>query len=462
MSPAPANPSPACATSIRYDNLDRLLEEVPAVTITDLDDAKLRTLRLALNRLAEDSRWDRDEIALEFSDILAIDSAIDLEISGFEMGEIDTLLKGNDEEDDCLDPDCSSPCVSKKGDLWLLDDHRLFCGDAAELHRQFRLVIGSQWYQALFPFLRWAKETGLELVTIQGGSRYATSIGGTLTGRGADLIIIDDPLNANEALSESARKRVIEWYTGSLVSRLNDKERGTIIAIMQRLHEDDLAGHVLRQGGWVHLNLPAIACEDEIVPLGAGKVHRRQPGDPLHPERESIETLLKIKEEVGGLLFSAQYLQQAIPVEGNLIHRSWFRTYEELPSPDCSTRIVQSWDVALMTGQGNDYSVCTTWHIRKGDVFLAHVYRGRLAYPDLRRKVIALAAERGAATVLIENVGPGMSLLQDLWSDMPPWMTRPSESSRKAVRRTGSSRNLQRLRPAMFTCPRMPPGSLIF
>ena len=103
---------------------------MPAVTITDLDDAKLRTLRLALNRLAEDSRWDRDEIALEFSDILAIDSAIDLEISGFEMGEIDTLLKGNDEEDDCLDPDCSSPCVSTKGDLWLLDDHRLFCGDA--------------------------------------------------------------------------------------------------------------------------------------------------------------------------------------------------------------------------------------------------------------------------------------------------------------------------------------------
>jgi DNA modification methylase len=127
---------------------------VPAVTITDLDDAKLRTLRLALNRLAEDSRWDRDEIALEFSDILAIDSAIDLEISGFEMGEIDTLLKGNDEEDDCLDPDCSSPCVSKKGDLWLLDDHRLFCGDALAPD-SFPMLLGEDRAQLVFTDPPW-------------------------------------------------------------------------------------------------------------------------------------------------------------------------------------------------------------------------------------------------------------------------------------------------------------------
>src|SRR2546423_9204423 len=112
------------------------------------------------------------------------------------------------------------------------------------------MVIAASWYAEVFPELRFAKETGLELVTSQGGSRYATSVGGTLIGRGADLIIVDDPLNANEAQSETARKRVIDWYGGSLVSRLNDKERGAIIAVMQRLHEDDLAGHLLRQGGW--------------------------------------------------------------------------------------------------------------------------------------------------------------------------------------------------------------------
>src|SRR5258708_22430401 len=85
--------------------------------------------------------------------------------------------------------------------------------------------------RVVFPTLRWAKETGLELITTQGGSRYATSVGGTLTGRGADLIIVDDPLNANEVHSEPARKRVIDWYGGALVSRLNNKQTGSIVAV---------------------------------------------------------------------------------------------------------------------------------------------------------------------------------------------------------------------------------------
>ncbi|GAA0003920.1 hypothetical protein [Bradyrhizobium diazoefficiens] len=95
---------------------------------------------------------------------------------------------------------------------------------SAELHRQFRMVIESLWYQELFPAMRPAKDTGTELVTTAGGSRYATTVGGTLTGRGADFIIIDDPLKAEEALSEPGRNRVTDWFGGTLVSRLNDKE----------------------------------------------------------------------------------------------------------------------------------------------------------------------------------------------------------------------------------------------
>src|SRR5215475_12367107 len=121
---------------------------------------------------------------------------------------------------------------------------------AGELHRQFRMVIESPWYRALFPAMRPARDTGTELVTTAGGSRYATSVGGTLTGRGADLIIVDDPHKAEEASSEPARRRVIDWYAGTLVSRLNDKEKDPIVVVMQRLHEDDLAGHLIGQGGW--------------------------------------------------------------------------------------------------------------------------------------------------------------------------------------------------------------------
>lgn len=295
---------------------------------------------------------------------------------------------------------------------------------AAELHRQFRMVIDSEWYRSLFPAMRPARDAGLELVTTAGGGRYATSIGGTLTGRGADLIVIDDPLKAEEAASEAARKRVIDWYGGTLVSRLNDKRSGPIVVVMQRLHEDDLAGHLLAQGGWEHLDLPSIATDNAEIALGGGRTMHRRTGEILHPEREGKEALERIKEEIGGLMFSAQYQQRPIPLEGNLIHRDWFRTYDQLPlMPEA--RSVQSWDIAMATGASNDYSVCTTWRRIKSDYYLIDAFRGRLKYPDLRRKVASLADKHRANTILIENAGPGMALLQDLHRDLPPGMVRP-------------------------------------
>ncbi len=326
-----------------------------------------------------------------------------------------------------------SICVSVAYVAWLLghDPARRvivvsYSGEfAAELHRQFRMVVESDWYRQLFPATRWAKETGSDLVTTHGGGRLATSVGGTLTGRGADLVIIDDPLNATEALSEPARKRVVEWYGGTLVSRLNNKETGAIIAVMQRLHEDDLAGHLLRQSGWMHLNLPAIAITQEEIPLGKGKLHLRQIGDVLHPERESRAALEAINAEIGSLLYSAQYQQQPVPLEGNLIRRTWFRRYDLLPHSSFRKKIVQSWDVAMLTGSQHDYSVCTTWMVQNNDYYLVHVNRCRVEYPDLRRLVIAMAKEHKATTVLIEDAGPGLQLVQDLRLAMPSGMTRP-------------------------------------
>jgi len=296
---------------------------------------------------------------------------------------------------------------------------------AAELHRQFRMVIDAPWYRCLFPAMQVVKDTGTELVTSAGGSRYATSVGGTLTGRGADLIIVDDPLKAEEAMSESARRRVIDWFGGTLVSRLNDKERGPIIVIMQRLHEDDLAGHLLEHGNWQHLDLPAIAIEDGTILIGPDKPFVRRVGDVLHPERESHAALDRIKAEIGSLRFSAQYQQRPVPVAGNLIKRDWFRFYNEAPEPGPGDRIVQSWDIATMIGETNDYSVCTTWRMVKSDYYLLDVFRGRLSYPDLRRKVVALCARYNADTIVIEDAGPGMQLLQDLHHDLPAGMPRP-------------------------------------
>ena len=110
-------------------------------------------------------------------------------------------------------------------------------------------------------------------MTTARGSRLATSVGGTLTGRGGNLLIIDDPLKPQDAQSESARECLKQWYANTLLSRLDHKSEGSIIIVMQRLHPDDLVGHVLEQGGWTHLNLPAIAEEECIISLGRHRCH---------------------------------------------------------------------------------------------------------------------------------------------------------------------------------------------
>jgi predicted phage terminase large subunit-like protein len=125
------------------------------------------------------------------------------------------------------------------------------------------------------------------------------------------------------------------------------------------------------------------------------------------------------------LQVSAQYQQRPVPIEGNLIRREWFRYYDRLPDQDPPGRIVQSWDIAMMTGDANDYSVCTTWRMIRKDFYLVDVFRGRHQYPELRRKIASLAARHNAQIILIENAGPGMALLQDLWRDRPQGMPRP-------------------------------------
>lgn len=117
--------------------------------------------------------------------------------------------------------------------------------------RDCRAIMQSRWYQEIFSTRLSTSRAALqELVTTRGGFRLATSIGGMLTGRGADMITIDDPLKPTDAISDTRSVAVNEWYDGILYSRLNDKTKGAIIVLMQRLHEDDLVGHVLTQEGW--------------------------------------------------------------------------------------------------------------------------------------------------------------------------------------------------------------------
>ena len=151
--------------------------------------------------------------------------------------------------------------------------------------------MSARWYQSIFPTRLVSPRASLqELVTTRGGFRMATSVGGVLTGCGADFILIDDPMKPSDAMSESRRAGVNDWFDNTLYSRLNEKNKGAIVIVMQRLHEDDLVGHVLKQEGWEVISLPAIAEVDEryvvTTPFGERAFSRRA-GEALHPERAS-------------------------------------------------------------------------------------------------------------------------------------------------------------------------------
>lgn len=166
----------------------------------------------------------------------------------------------------------------------------------------FRLLVNHPIYQASFPAMRLARDTDREIVTTQRGKRIATSIDGTLTGLGGNLIVIDDPLKLSDAMSEAVRARVIDWYRSTLLSRADDKKAARIVLVMQRVHQDDLAGYLQEQGGFEVLNLPAIAQREETYFLGDGRTYDRQKGELLHPEHEPAHALAELKREMGSLL----------------------------------------------------------------------------------------------------------------------------------------------------------------
>jgi predicted phage terminase large subunit-like protein len=292
---------------------------------------------------------------------------------------------------------------------------------AEKFARDCRGLMQSAMYRRTFPGARLdaRKSAAADFETTMGGFRLTTSVGGTLTGRGGSYIVIDDPLKGTDAASEAARKNVWEWFGNTVASRLDNKSEGVIILVTQRMHMDDLPGRLLQMGGWSHLNLPAIAQEEMVIEKGFGENHTFHKGEALHPAIESLEHLERQRQALGPFNFSAQYLQDPVPEQGNIIRPDWFRRYVELPQRSGVWRIVQSWDIALGIGDKNDYSVCTTWLIIGREYYLIDVMRVRREFPDLRRTIIDHAANRSAGTVLLEKDGLGLALYTDLSRNGP-------------------------------------------
>lgn len=277
-----------------------------------------------------------------------------------------------------------------------------------------KTIMQSPFYRRLFPdtVLNPRKVSAHEIGTLQKGNRLSTSVGGTLTGLGADIIILDDMMKVGEANSAAVRRTAIEWLNFSLMTRLNNQTTGAIILVMQRLHVDDLVGHLLERGGWEVFSLPLIAEEDGRYRLGSGGIHRRRQGDILHPGLMDAQSIADLRLSQGAAGFSAQYQQRPIPAEGNMIQRQWLQTYHTLP--DTFDQIIQSWDLASGVEATNDYSVGTTWGIKDARYFLLDVFRRKLPFPALVRAVIEQRNRFSAHRVLIERAGVGLAMIQQL------------------------------------------------
>ncbi len=305
-----------------------------------------------------------------------------------------------------LDPSRRIICVSYSADL------------SKKHSNDFRAVLESAWYRSTFPTTRIGpyKNSETEIELSARGFRLATSVGGTLTGRGGDILIIDDPVKPDDALSEAKRNAANLWFTNTLLSRLDDKRTGAIVVVMQRVHLDDLCGHVLGLSDeWEVLCLPAIAENDAEIPIGGGRFYSRSAGEALSPQREPLMVLEALKRQIGSDAFSAQYQQAPTPPGGAMVKRQWIKRYTELPPKADQFLTLQSWDTASKGGPGNDWSVGTTWIVtRDKRWYLVDVWRARVDYPGLKANVRRLAQQWRAKRVLVEDAVAGTALVQEL------------------------------------------------
>lgn len=284
-----------------------------------------------------------------------------------------------------------------------------------------RLLLEHEEYAQLFPGTVIAKDQNekSKFQTTKRGHRIATSVdGGFATGDGGNFLIADDPANPKKAASELERNTINEWLDQTWSSRLNDPDTGREIMVMQRLHMDDPTGHIVDES-WEHLVLPLEAEKKTVITFPrSGRIIERQEGELLHPERLNAEHVAAIKERLGSYGFSSQYQQRPSPVGGGIVKIKWFRRFGEPPAPEAISKIWISIDTATKDKEVNDPTGVEVWAETKEGYHLIEWISERLLYPDLKRKIIAVANKYNNYDVpmelLIEDKGNGSALIADL------------------------------------------------
>lgn len=279
-----------------------------------------------------------------------------------------------------------------------------------------RRIIESPWYQRTWGDavrIEDDQNQKAEYQNTQGGMMVATSVGGSITGKGGDRIVIDDQMNPEKAESEVEREAAIDHYQKTLSTRLDDKKLGAIVIIEQRTHRLDLSGTVLAEGNWTHVKIPAEAPKLTVVefPLSKTQILRKE-GDVLCAEREGVEQLQRQKKVMGTRAYEAQYQQEPQAEDSGHFLPEWWQYYKLLPLGEYIS--VWSWDTAMEEGQENDYSVGILLRHGAPGTFVERVVRGRWQYPELKRRVVDEWKAFPCQALLVEDKVSGKSLGQDL------------------------------------------------
>jgi len=288
------------------------------------------------------------------------------------------------------------------------------CSNTAELAvgfgRKVRNLVGSEQYKTVFPEvnLRQDSKAAGRWSTNKNGEYFAIGVGGTVTGKGADLLIIDDPHSEQEAAlgDPSVFDRVYEWYTSGPRQRL--QPGGSIVVVMTRWSERDLTGRIIKDAlgrdkgeEWEVIELPA------IMPSG----------NPLWPEFWSLSELSALREELPPMKWNAQYQQQPTGEEGALVKRDWWKVWESDTPPPCEF-IIQSWDTAFTKNERSDYSACTTWGIfnlnedpNNKNIILLDAFKKRMEFPELKQTAYEFYKEWQPDSFVIEAKAAGSPLI---------------------------------------------------
>jgi predicted phage terminase large subunit-like protein len=302
--------------------------------------------------------------------------------------------------------------------------------------RKVRNLVDSPEYQDIFPgaALQTDSKAAGRWNTSKGGEYFAIGVGGAVTGKGADLLIIDDPHSEQEgqSLDPSVFDRAYEWYTSGPRQRL--QPGGAIVIVMTRWHKRDLTGQILkssvqRKGAdeWEVIELPAI--------LPSGK--------PLWPEFWGLEELEKLRSELPVSKWTAQYQQDPTSEEGAIIKREWWKRWTEDAPPKCDF-IIQSWDTAFLKTQRADYSACTTWGVfylddddgkESANVILLDAFKERMEFPDLKKRAFAEWESWKPDAFIVEGKASGMPLIFELRAmGIPVQEYTPSRGNDKVAR----------------------------